>query len=144
MAAIEGVIALDAFNTLCGEKLGDGIHREVYVCRTATDLVVKVEKYLDYRSFANVTENTLWRDWEHAPKVAKWLAPCQYLSPDGRILLQRRAKPVRDDDQLPDKIPAFLTDVKRENFGWIDGQLVCIDYAYHITRLNMNMKAAKW
>ena len=83
----------DAFNLLCGKQLGSGIHSDVYECRIRPDLVVKVENSLqgEWRSFANVQEHQFWTDNEYAPAVAKWLAPCEYLSPDGRISLQRRA-----------------------------------------------------
>lgn len=134
----------DAFNILCGEQLGSGIHREVFECRIRPDLVVKVETDSTWRNFANVREHQFWADNEHAPAVAKWLAPCEYLSPDGRISLQRRAEPVRPSDVLPTKIPAFLTDLKRENFGWLDGRLVAVDYALTITAASTRLKNSDW
>lgn len=71
---------------VCGEKLGEGIHRTVYACKIKPELVVKVETD-DMRYFANVLEMRFWNDHEHYSKVADWLAPCEYLSPDGRILM---------------------------------------------------------
>lgn len=136
----------DAFNLLCGKQLGSGIHRDVYECRIRPDLVVKVENSLqgEWRSFANVQEHQFWTDNEYAPAVAKWLAPCEYLSPDGRISLQRRARPVQQGDALPDKLPSFLTDLKDENFGWLDGQLVAVDYAMTITTASTRLRKADW
>lgn len=115
----------DAFNLLCGDKLGEGIHRTVFECRIRPDLVVKVEDE-EWRSFANVREQRFWDDHEHMPDVAKWLAPCESLSPDGRILLQRRVTPVLE---LPKQLPNFLTDRKAENFGMLGKRLVCVDYS---------------
>ena len=130
----------DAFNLLCGEKIGEGIHRTVYECLVRPDLVVKVEND-DYRYFANVIEQKFWNDWENYEKISRWLAPCEYLSPDGRILLQKRCDPIASGGALPDQLPAFLTDVKRSNFGWLEGRLVCLDYA--ITILNPSLRGRK-
>lgn len=133
----------EAFNVLAGEKLGEGIHRQVFECKLRPDLVVKVEND-DWRYFANVLEMKFWNDHEHYEKVAKWLAPCEQLSPDGRVLLQKRADPLGQNDELPGELPAFLSDLKRENFGRIDGRLVCLDYAMTIPTPNTRMKKVQW
>ncbi len=134
----------DAFNLLCAEKIGGGIHRTVFACRLRPELVVKVEDEDGFRYFANVHEMKFWNDNQHDEKVAKWLAPCDYLSPDGRILLQRRIAPLREADVLPDKLPAFLADIKRDNFGVLDGRIVCADYAMTIPSTNMRAKKVSW
>jgi hypothetical protein len=118
----------DTFSLLCGRLLGGGIHRSVYECRIRPDLVVKVESD-ELRYFANVHEHKFWADNQHRDSVARWLAPSEYLSPDGRVSLQKRVDPIAPSQELPDALPAFLTDVKRSNFGWLDGRLVCVDYA---------------
>lgn len=133
----------DAFNLLCGEKIGRGAHREVFECRIRRDLVVKVENQ-EMRYFANVLEDKFWADHQFYRKVADWLAPCEYLSPDGRILLQRRATPIHDRSQMPEKMPAFLTDLRIENFGLLDGRVVCIDYALTIPNPSTRLKPAGW
>lgn len=131
----------DAFNLLCGTLLGEGVHRKVFACRLRPELVVKVESG-DGRYFANIHEMKLWND--ASKDEAKWLAPCQYLSPDGRILLQERADPVPRDYVLPERMPSFLTDFKRENFGILKGQLVCIDYAMPIPSYSLRPKKVHW
>lgn len=98
----------------------------------------------DWRYFANVLEMKFWIDHEHYDKVAKWLAPCEHLSPDGRVLLQKRADPLGQNDKLPGELPAFLSDLKRENFGRIDGRFVCLDYAMTIPTPNTRMKKVQW
>lgn len=133
----------DSFNLLCGDKIGQGAHRTVYACKLCPDLVVKVEPD-DYRYFANVLEMKFWNDHEHYPKVARWLAPCTHLSPEGRILLQKRADPLPKDFQPPDQMPSFLTDFKRENYGILGGQLVCIDYAMTIPNPSIRLKRVNW
>lgn len=96
----------DAFNFLCHDVLGQGIHRKVFSCRFRDDLVVKVEDNGDnpMRSFANVREMDFWTYWRDHEPVAKWLAPCEYLSPDGRLMLQRRVDPIPSDFPLPEKL----------------------------------------
>jgi hypothetical protein len=133
----------DAFNLMCGQLLGAGIHRKVFACRIDLNLVVKVEIPNDWRSFANVKEMEFWNEYRDMPKVAKWLAPCEFLSPDGRILLQKRAQPVEAKD-LPEKMPNFLTDFKVANFGRIDGQIVCVDYAWHTLKASLRESKVVW
>lgn len=94
--------------------------------------------------FANVLEMKFWSDNQYHAPIAKWLAPCDYLSPDGLILLQRKCEALRESDKLPDKLPSFLTDVKRDNYGWLDGRIVCFDYALNISSPSARMKKAGW
>jgi len=132
----------DTFNLLCGKQLGEGIHRKVFECKLRPELVVKVESS-ERRYFANVLEQRFWNDNQEYKPIAKWLAPCEYLSPDGRLLLQRRAEPARVKE-LPDKMPSFLTDLKVSNFGWLDGRLVCLDYAMTIPNPSARLRKADW
>lgn len=141
---MNGATYEDAFNLLCDKLLGEGIHRKVFECRLRDDLVVKVEAETDWRYFANVLEMRFWNDHEHYKKVADWLAPCEYLSPDGRILLQRKASPIVDRSALPEQVPAFLSDLKPENFGMLDGRLVCLDYAMTIPNPSTRLKKVDW
>lgn len=134
------LIAEDAFNLLCHHKLGTGIHRDVFECRINDKLVVKVENDLPWRYFANVHEMKFWSDNQHCEAIAKWLAPCEYLSPDGLLLVQRRCEPLRESD----KLPSFLTDVKRDNFGLLDGRIVAFDYALNISSPSARLKKANW
>lgn len=133
----------DAFNLLCGEKLGEGIHRMVFECRLRPELVVKVEKEEAWRYFANVHEMKFWDEVD--AKVRQWLAPCEYLSPDGRILLQQKVNICNSFDTLPTELPAFLHDHKPSNYGWLRGQFVCVDYSIHtIGKPNLRKKKVTW
>lgn len=134
-------ITLDAFNMLCGDKLGSGIHRDVFTCRIRDDLVVKIETTIDYRYFANVFEEKFWADHRHYAKIADWLAPIEFLSPDGRLLLQKRVDPIKDNE-IPDMLPAWMTDIKAENFGRYEGRIVLLDYAMTIPAPSVRLK--KW
>ena len=141
--------ATDAFNMLAGAKLGSGCYRDVFECKIRPDLVVKVEIPRDsgYRTFANVAEMKFWDDHEFTPEVKKWLARCEFLSPDGLILLQERVTPATEIDlaRMPNKLPAFLTDRKPDNYGWTkDGRFVCCDYAMTIKNPSLRMTRADW
>lgn len=131
----------DAFNLLCGTSLGEGIHRKVFECHLDPSLVVKVETSGDHRTFANFREMDVWNNLEHT-KLSKWLAPCVSLSMSGLILLQKRVKPIRREE-MPKKLPGFLTDLKVENFGILDGQVVCVDYALTLHNYEKKMRNTK-
>lgn len=131
----------EAFNLLCGRLIGEGAFRKVFECKIDPSLVVKVEDETD--SFANIGEFQTWQDFQGYAPVGKWLAPCVSLSPYGRVLMQKRVEPLRKAD-LPEKVPAFLTDMKMDNFGMFEGRLVCCDYATIIVNPGTRMKKAEW
>jgi hypothetical protein len=131
----------DAFNMLCGDRIGQGSTRTVYDCKLLPGHVVKVEND-DFRMFANVAENLLYCNSSEA--VQRWLCPTTHLSPDGRLLIMRKARICDETDTLPDQLPAFLSDIKRENFGWIDGRLVCVDYGLWFESPSLRMRKVSW
>lgn len=135
---------LDMFNFACGQLLGEGVSRKTFVCRFNDSFVLKVETPQVWRGFDNVREWEFWRDNQGNKAITKWLCPCQTLSPDGRILMQHRAQPLPSDYVMPEKIPEFLTDLKRENFGLYRGKLVCVDYALTIIKVSAKLTKAKW
>lgn len=63
---------------------------------------------------------------------------------NGRILLQHKASPIVDRSALPEQVPAFLSDLKPENFGMLDGRLVCLDYAMTIPNPSTKLKKVDW
>lgn len=133
----------DAFDLLCGDLIASGTTRHVFGCRLQTDLVVKVEIIKDWRTFENVKEFNVWQFYSNNEGL-KWLAPCKAISPDGRILLQKRCDPLPTGFELPEKLPYFLNDLKPENFGIYQGRLVCLDYALTYLQASMRMEKAKW
>ena len=142
--SINSAVFEDAFNMLAGDKIGEGSSREVFECKIRPDLVVKVEASGVLRDFSNVME---WQfhDWHRdCEDVIKWLAPIEFVSPDARILLMKKATIATSKDQLPTKIPGFLTDRKPENFGFIDGQCVCVDYQFTVQNPSTRLTKANW
>lgn len=129
----------DAFNFICGEYLGSGSSRDVYVYKLDNTKVIKVDKSFD-RQFANLFEYEFWLENQYDKRVSKWLAPCHELSPDGRFLIQSRADRIPLNFKFPKKLPTFLTDFKKSNFGLLKGKLVCIDYALTITNPKIKLK----
>ncbi len=133
---------LDFFRLFCGVKLGAGMSREVWTFGLDDKYVIKFEQQ---GFFQNVKEWELWKDAEHGP-AAKWLAPCDRISENGRILIMKRTV-TASHRQYPSKMPAFLTDFKKENYGMLNGRLVCHDYGLSLVSnsgLTSRMKSVTW
>lgn len=130
----------DMFNLVCGDLIGSGIHRDTFHCKLDENRVVKVQQEMG--TFANSQEYFLWQDYQFQDSVSKWLAPCYLLSENGRVMIQHKTQPIVGE--LPKKLPYFLTDIKRENFGTIDGRVVCHDYSTIIVTIKTQMKNADW
>jgi hypothetical protein len=132
-----------AFNLLCGEELGRGIHRTVFECKLDPTLVVKVEHNEEERSFANAFEFRNWDTWGWSSDIAEWLAPVVEISPCGLVLLQRRTIDLRPEE-LPTSLPEFLTDHKPQNYGLFEGRVVCRDYSTLITNASRRRQKVEW
>lgn len=136
------VIAKDLFRLLLGDEIGRGMSRYVYPLTQNRDLVVKFEA--ESYHFQNVKEWENWHEYSEYEKVSRWLAPCEAISPCGTVLLQKRTQPVPANFEWPEKIPGFLTDTKRGNFGLLDGRLVCHDYANILANPRVRETRADW
>jgi hypothetical protein len=139
----EPMLHEEAFNVLCGEQLGEGIHRRVFACKFDETLVVKVEYETNFHIGTNAAEYRWWMDCGDVPWIADHLAPCVRISPNSRVLIQRRCQPVRVNE-LPEKMPSFLMDIKPENFGWYNGRIVCHDYPMLNTTISKRFKKVNW
>ena len=136
-------IASDMFALMCGEYLGGGCGREVYVSLLDPNFVIKIETGTG--RFQNAMEWRFWEENRGAPDFAKWLAPCISISPCGNILVQKRTAPLRRLEMKKyGRLPKFLTDVKMSNFGILGGKLVCHDYGYVSTVLDSGMRKVDW
>jgi hypothetical protein len=133
----------DAFNLLCGDKIGEGCYRSVFECKLRPEWVVKVENG-EARRFCNVLEDEFWATHHTTEAVKRWLAPCIHLSPDARLLIQLRTDPVPSHFRFPKQLPHFLNDVKKSNFGLLKGKLVTHDYAFVINKPNLRPVPATW
>lgn len=140
-----GVLGTDLMHLFIGELIGKGASREVYnFCYDVTK-IIKVE--LAGTSFNNVEEWEIWRSLldNGQEDLQKWFAPCRAISPCGVYLIQARTTPI-SKEQLPAKVPSFLTDLKIENWGMFEGRPVCHDYANNLIRANVTarMRKAEW
>jgi hypothetical protein len=116
-----------ALNALVGAEIGEGAYRTVYALDD--ERVLKLE--LRGESFSNAHEWTLWSDVKDT-KWAKWFAPCLKIDEYGAALVMRRTAPLTDDQWASlRRVPNFMADMKRENWGWLDGRPVCHDYGNH-------------
>ena len=128
---------------IVGPQIGAGIGRRVHECNMNDDWVLKFET--SSGSFQNIMEWETWQEVEDC-EYAEHFAPCEYISPNGVILIQRRTRPVVKE-MLPKRMPAFFCDFKPDNFGLLDGKLVCHDYGYSrlLTQgLSKKMRNADW
>src|SRR5438094_2070919 len=123
----------ELWGLICGDELGRGAARVVLEHCLDPHVVVKVEP--NACSFQNVME---WQAWEAVRNtdLAKWFAPCVAISPNGSILVQRRTTRAAVH---PEKVPAFFTDLKLDNFGVLTpkpgepaSQFVCHDYGLNM------------
>ena len=113
-------------DALVGEKLGSGSFRDVYALDAKRVLKVEARDW----AFCNAHEWTIWCDCP--PEWQKWFAPCLTIDDLGAALIQRRTKPLTKKQWAAlTEIPDFMADIKRENWGWMDGRPVCHDYGNH-------------
>ena len=126
---------------LCGAYIGSGVYREVFKNRMDPSTVVKVEQ--EGENFANILEWEVWQQARHAPALAKWFSPCRFISPSGAVMIQAMTTPCLKRD-LPRRVPGFLTDMKQDNRGWLDGRVVCHDYGNILIGGGAALKKADW
>jgi hypothetical protein len=125
------------------EQLGIGRDRRVFANELLPDCVIKLED--GYRAFQNVIE---WDTWDRVKgtKWACWFAPCVWISQCGAVLVMKRTTPARQHE-YPERVPMFLTDLKRANYGLLGKRLVCHDYGTNMAYehgLNDRMRRADW
>lgn len=135
-------IAHELFNTICNKKIGGGMSREVFSSKLLPNSVIKCES--GQRIFQNQFEWEIWQNIGYSALGKKWLAPCEWISPCGSVLIMKKTTPAV---KYPDKMPAFLTDFKHTNYGMYKGRLVCHDYGtahFLNVGLTKRMKKADW
>lgn len=133
----------DVAKLVLGNLLGYGTTRAIYQHALDPGLIVKIED--GAQSFCNIAE---WSVWEAVKEtaLARWFAPAVAISQSGTVIVMKRCEPLRPDE-LPERIPAFFTDVKAENWGLFEGRPVCLDYGYHLMLergMTKAMRKANW
>lgn len=124
------LIQHEFITSVLGKELGEGIGRRVFESNWengSAKFVIKVED-CSPGLFQNVNE---WTTWAHV-KGSKWarhFAPCEWISSCGSVLIMRRTAPPL---KFPPKMPVFLSDFKRANYGMLGGRLVCHDYGTNV------------
>lgn len=103
-----------------GDCIGQGSSRWVFEFNDK--LVLKIEKG-DWH--ANAIEWDTWTAVKYS-KWEKWFAPIEWISPNGRLMMQRKCGKVYEQ---PKKLPNFFHDIKLSNLGELNGRIVAIDYS---------------
>ncbi len=145
LPSLKGKKVNQTIKLICGDKIGSGAHRDVYILKQNPEYVVKIERDMSNGNFANVTEWRNYIDNKYWTWFEQWLAPCEMINETGQILIQRRVVPGRRKD-YPKYIPKRFTDLKITNFGWIGDRFVCCDYSYlmELMERGNKLKYAKW
>lgn len=142
----------DAFDLLCDERIGYGMSRSVFSSKLLPDCVIKVEE--DAGRFQNVIE---WETWQRVKdtEYSRWFAACRWISPCGAVLIMERTRPPAPKE-FAARMPAFLCDFKRTNYGMLASgrgrmgkadSLVCHDYGTHLMfehGMTRRMRKAEW
>lgn len=113
----------DLFNLMAGEELGRGKYRIVYDNHLMPGTVIKQDSGENH---SNLMEWILWNEYKDTP-LGKWMAPCDYISPRGIWLIQKKTIPALPGS-FPKRVPALFCDLKPENWGCYEGRVVCHDY----------------
>lgn len=141
-----------AFDLLCDKELGRGMSRQVFSSKLLPDCVIKIEDTAGH--FQNVVE---WETWQRVKdtEFSRWFAECRWISGNGSILIMERTRPPAPQE-FPEKMPAFLCDFKRTNYGMLSPGpsrkasadfLVCHDYGTHLmfeNGMTKRMRKAEW
>jgi len=139
LSGLNEIVVREYMRFMIGEKIGWGMSRDVYDHPTDKTKVIKMEDHVNH--FQNVMEWEIWQQFCHCKEIAKWLAPCHSISQNGTFLIMTKAADMRKEE-VPNTLPAFLTDHKLANFGILNGQLVCRDYGTSI--LDLKLTRCKW
>lgn len=126
----DGTLRNDLFRLVCGEMLGYGVARQVYRCILDPSVVIKFESRS--QSFQNILEWDVWQAIQRTD-LAKWFAPCVQIGAAGAVLIMKKTEPIRVEE-LPKRIPNFLTDLKPANWGIYEGRPVVHDYGLHLLK----------
>lgn len=136
-------VSVDFRDLIVGDELGRGTSRAVYTHRLDSSAIIKFE-YTN-RTFQNVHEMHVWETVK-GTEYEKWFAPCLHISNSGHILIQKKTS-IPEPKEYPEKIPNFLTDIGRRNFGMFEGRFVAHDYGFsrllHVG-LTKRMQKADW
>lgn len=143
----------EAYGLLCDKLLGSGMSREVYSSKLLPDCVIKVE--VDAGRFQNIVE---WETWQRVKETehSRWFAACRWISASGSVLVMERTRPAGMSD-FPERMPAYLCDFKRTNFGLSQmndpktgkpsNVLVCHDYGTNLLfehGMTKRMRKSEW
>lgn len=124
---------------MLGALIGSGMSREVYEHPFDPTKVIKVEN--SAKHFQNVKEWEIWQQFKDCPDVARWLAPCHFISDSGTFLIMDKVRDLPENKKI-DKLPFFITDRKRDNLGMIGNRVVARDYALSI--ITLQTRLTKW
>jgi len=133
----------ELLDLITNKKIGVGAYRTVYSLNDCDDYIIKVANGDDGEK-ENLRELLLWIEIKDCyPKLKKYFAPCLSCSDTGKYLLQKKVI-FPDFKKYPKQLPSFFSDTKYQNFGLLNGKLVCIDFGCFNIRGSEKLKTVKW
>lgn len=115
-------MAKEILEAVVGPMIANGTSRSVFSCKYDSNVVLKFQKSYGQQ---NAMEAHVWERYRNDPRVSRWLAPIYSRSSNNRVIVQARTMPLVS---RPRKLPAFLNDHKVQNYGILNGRVVCHDY----------------
>lgn len=142
----------DLIKMFIGKHINSGFYRSVFEFNPNPDkYVVKIEHD---DTNCNTNEFLIWNEVSglHGDLawVKDWFAPILWMSPNGKITIQERTTSCHNEKfykkELPKEIPVFFSDVKDDNFGWLNNKFVCHDYGFinRFIKYNSKFRKANW
>lgn len=138
----------DLIKMFIGKHTNSGYYRSVFEFNPNPDkYVVKIEHD---DTDCNTNEFLIWNEVSglhgELAWVKDWFAPILWMSPNGKIIIQERTRWHSLNKECPNEVPDFFSDVKVDNFGWLNNKFVCHDYGFinRFIKYNKKFRKANW
>ena len=113
-----------------------GITRNVFLIWKYVIKIPTIQNHINFLNgcYSNYSERNFYKKFLHAKyegNMVKYVAPSLFCSWFGLIQIQMRCKPKNEDLTEEEKKfyePLCGADNKKENFGYFNNRLVCLDY----------------
>lgn len=112
-----------------GEKIGEGLQRDVYKHKDIDNLVIKVVKDPHF-----IKHNRAEYDnWQVATEEQrKWLAPCVEISDCGKYLTQKMCGKLEELPKIPEWVKKIGDTDRLCQWGLYEDRPVVLDYGFKI------------
>lgn len=121
--------------------------KKLFNCETVVKVAHSYHDSLHYGILSNINEHSLWHHFvsrgDKYKEHRRWLCPVLDISQCGKYLTMVKTEKLKEDE-MPVKLPSFLSDTQFGNFGWLtvdkEKRIVCHDYGDLSGVYNVNPK----